>query len=318
MKIVVPTIVEPWRKQIENATSATRLRSLLRRMHEYRVLDPACGSGNFLYVAYRELKRLESRIYERMGSLSNGNGINKRLFACVTAENFYGIDINSFAVELAKVTMMIARKLAIDELHIPEQALPLDNLDSNFIDGDALIDENTNVRKWPRTDVIIGNPPFAGAKLLKPERGPDYVNTIRELYPDVPGMADYCVYWFRKAHDHVPTCTAEDPLAGRVGLVGTQNVRNNQSRVGGLDHVVQTGTIVEAVDNQPWSGEANVHVSIVNWMKTQDAALLPAKRRLWYKVRSVASAHRRYSGLARQTGGNPPRKKTRDLKREVL
>ena len=150
MKIVVPTIVEPWRKQIENATSATRLRSLLRRMHEYRVLDPACGSGNFLYVAYRELKRLESRIYERMGSLSNGNGINKRLFACVTAENFYGIDINSFAVELAKVTMMIARKLAIDELHIPEQALPLDNLDSNFIDGDALIDENTNVRKCTR------------------------------------------------------------------------------------------------------------------------------------------------------------------------
>ena len=87
-------------------------------------------------------------------------------------------------------------------------------------------------------------------------------------------MADYCVYWFRKAHDHLRPCTPEDPVAGRAGLVGTQNIRNNQSRVGGLDYVVQTGTIVEAVDNQPWSGEANVHVSIANWVKTQDPALV--------------------------------------------
>jgi hypothetical protein len=80
-------------------------------------------------------------------------------------------------------------------------------------------------------------------------------------------MADYCVFWIRKAHDHLPACTKDDPVAGRAGLVGTQNIRNNKSRVGGLDHVAQTGTIVEAVDNQPWSGDANVHVSIANWVK---------------------------------------------------
>jgi hypothetical protein len=67
-------------------------------------------------------------------------------------------------------------------------------------------------------------------------------------------------------------------------LVGTQNIRNNQSRVGGLDYVVETGAIVEAVDNQPWSGEANVHVSIVDWVKTKDKSLLPKKRRVWFKV----------------------------------
>ena len=93
-------------------------------------------------------------------------------------------------------------------------------------------------------------------------------------------MADYCVYWFRKAHDLLRPCTPEDPVAGRAGLVGTQNIRNNQSRVGGLDYVVQTGTIIEAVDNQPWSGEANVHVSIANWVKTQDPALLPTQKTL--------------------------------------
>ena len=101
-------------------------------------------------------------------------------------------------------------------------------------------------------------------------------------------MADYCVYWIKKSHDHLPPCTGADPVTGRAGLVGTQNIRNNQSRVGGLDHVVKTGTIVEAVENQPWSGEANVHVSIANWAKTQDAALLPKTRKLWSKVEPSA------------------------------
>src|SRR5687767_2102843 len=245
------------------------------------------------------------------------------------------MDINSFAIELAKVSMMIGRKLAIDELHIADEAdLPLDNLDANFRAADALMTTvgatpaspsgvgvtpaspsssrgpgeaglaptadsgdagvahtnngnpyaNVIPTPWPAADVIIGNPPFLGAKLLKPERGPDYVNALRKLYKDVPGMADYCVYWIRRANDHLPECTKADPFVGRAGLVGTQNIRNNQSRVGGLDHVVATGTIIEAVDNQPWSGQANVHVSIVNWCKTQETAILPEKRRLWSKA----------------------------------
>jgi len=284
MKIVGPTIVEPWRKLIEEADTLKRLNQLWQRMHDFIVLDPACGSGNFLYIAYRELKRLEARLFERMAEKSGRLDPSQMMFGFVSARQFFGIDINPFAVELAKVTMMIARKLAIDELHITEKALPLDNLDDNFAGADALIDELGNPVEWPTADVIIGNPPFAGAKLLKPERGPDYVNAVRRAYPEIPGMADYCVYWFRKAHDHLRACTTEDPVAGRAGLVGTQNIRNNQSRVGGLDYVVQTGTITEAVDNQPWSGEANVHVSIANWVKTKNPALLPPVRKLWFKV----------------------------------
>jgi len=129
----------------------------------------------------------------------------QRMLSFLSAQNFYGLDILPFAVEIAKVTMMIARKLAIDELHITEPALPLDNLDQNFIAADALNHPDGQPAQWPKADVIIGNPPFLGAKLLKPERGPDYVNALRHAYPDIPGMADYCVYWFRKAHDHLPS-----------------------------------------------------------------------------------------------------------------
>jgi SAM-dependent methyltransferase len=283
MKVVGPTVVEPWREQIERTKTLKGLEQLLARIETFRVLDPACGSGNFLYIAYREMKRLEASIYERMGEFKSVDAA-QRPFGFVTARNFYGIDINPFAVELAKVTMMLAHKLAIDELHISENALPLDNLDANFHTGDALIAPNNSRTPWPKVDAIIGNPPFLGAKLLKPKLGVDYVRRLRKAYPEVPGMADFCVYWFRRASELLPTCTASDPLTGHAGLVGTQNVRNNASRVGGLDAICATGTVVEAVDNQPWSGEANVHVSIANWVHTQDEALLPRSRRLWFKA----------------------------------
>jgi SAM-dependent methyltransferase len=303
LKIVKPTITDPWESLIERTAKGPEpIRNLNRlhaRLQRYRVLDPACGSGNFLYMAYRELKRIEAQLFDTIESVSKAKDKSQRLLSFVTARQFYGIDINPFAVELAKVTLMIARKLAIDELHIDEAALPLDNLDGNFRAADALIqfdsEGNPSRTEWFDADVIIGNPPFLGAKRLKPERGPDYANAVRALYPEVPGMADYCVYWIRRTHDALPICTPEDPVAGRAGLVGTQNIRNNKSREGGLDHVVETGVIVEAVDNQPWSGEADVHVSIANWIKCTgseqplEKLLVPSKRKLWVKDSDGAS-----------------------------
>ncbi|KAA0072241.1 DNA methyltransferase [Rhodanobacter sp. T12-5] len=292
MKVVTPTIVFPWREQIEKATTLKALKGLLARIETFRVLDPACGSGNFLYVAYRELKRLEASIYEKMGEFESVDA-SQRPFGFVTAKNFFGIDVNPFAVELAKVTMMLAHKLAIDELHISENALPLDNLDRNFHTGDALMQDDGKRTPWPKADVIIGNPPFLGAKLLKPNLGATYVNRLRAAYPEVPGMADFCVYWFNRAAKTLPNCTAKDPLAGRAGLVGTQNIRNNASREGGLEVICKTGTIVDAVDNQPWSGEAVVHVSIANWVHTQDAKLLPKTRQLWFKATEAAGGKKK-------------------------
>jgi len=290
MKIVGPTIVAPFTTALERCKTPKDFNTLRTRLQSLRVLDPACGSGNFLYVAYREMRRLEAAINAReMEGKRAAKG--QMAFSGVSPKQFYGLDIIPFAVELAKVTLALAPKLAADELHTTEPTLPLDNLDGNIQCRDALIDDKGKPAPWPAADVIIGNPPFLGAKRLKPERGADYVNAIREAYPNVPGMADYCVFWFRRAHDHLPDCTPADPFRGRAGLVGTQNIRNNKSREGGLDHIVKSGVIVEAVDNQPWSGEANVHVSIANWVKhaptaDEDLLLIPEQRLLWTKVES--------------------------------
>ena len=280
-KVVGPTIVRPWRERIDAAgKNVGELRKALADLRAFRVLDPACGSGNFLFIAYREMKRLERDILLRLREVSK----REPLESAISLHQFFGIDIIPFAVELAKVTLMLAKELELieaqklaetDQLLIEEKPLPLDNLDKNIICADALFTE------WPKADAIIGNPPYLGAKLMKPEYGDEYVNKLRKAYPGIPGTADYCVYWFRKAHDHLMPCSSENPVTGRAGLVGTQNIRNNQSRVGGLDYIARDGTIVEAVENQPWSGEAKVHVSIVNWAKTKDARLLPHSFKLW-------------------------------------
>ncbi|MBE0540019.1 MAG: class I SAM-dependent DNA methyltransferase, partial [Verrucomicrobia bacterium] len=282
MKIVKPTITDPWSEQIESARTRKRLRELLQRMHHFRVLDPACGCGNFLYVSYRELKRLEARIFERMETEFKSEAEPGQLrLSFLSAQNFYGLDILPFAIEIAKVTMMIARKLAIDELHISEPPLPLDNLDQNFIAADALLTPEGLPAQWPKADVIIGNPPYLGSRYLAKEHGYEYVRKVHALFPDVPKMADYCVYWFRRAHDHLPACTPNDSVAGRAGLVGTKTIRQNESREASLDYIVKNGgTITEAVSKQVWSGEAAVHVSIVNWAKGEHKG----KKRLFTQV----------------------------------
>jgi hypothetical protein len=300
MKIVVPTIVEPWQTAIEGTKTLTEMQALAHRMQAFAVLDPACGSGNFLFTAYRELKRLEAQLYNRMAErFPKSVDVNQRTLGFVTTTNFYGMDVNPFAVEIAKVTMMLAHKLSIDELHVAESALPLDNLDGNIFHRDALVTDTGARSEWPKADVIIGNPPFLGVKKMKPELGQAYIERVRRAYPEVPGMADFCVYWIRRVHDELPTCTPLDPLQGRAGLVGTQNIRSNESRVGGLDHVTVSGTIIEAVDNQPWSGDANVHVSIANWVKSQDDAVLPATMRLWFKTKSTSRKPKSAKGTVR-------------------
>src|SRR5262249_861378 len=184
----------------------------------------------------------------------------------VTPQQFFGIDIKGFAVELAKVTLMLAKKLALDERALSvehqgfafesaEQALPLTNLDANIRCDDALFCE------WPKADAIIGNPPYLGSRYLAKEHGYDYARKVHAAFPDVPKMADYCVSWSRRAHDALPD-------GGRAGLVATNTIRQNETREASLDYVLDNGgTITEAVATQVWSGEAAVHVSIVNWVK---------------------------------------------------
>lgn len=270
MSVVGPTIVEPWRARIDEAKTLADHKALLKDLGTYRVLDPACGSGNFLYVAFRELYRLETevlvRAHERFPSAGQGKdalGWTSR----IQTKNFYGIDINPFAVELAKTTLNIAKKLAFDQRRddvlakfgsAPLEAdpsLPLDDLDVNIVCADALFCE------WPEVEAIVGNPPFLGGKLVRSELGQAYLGRLRERYPAVGGLVDFCAYWFRRSHGRLND-------GGRAGLIATSGIRTGATRRAATEYIVnEGGTIVSAVSSQPWSGDAGVNVSVVNWVR---------------------------------------------------
>ncbi|MFM6107879.1 MAG: DNA methyltransferase [Sphaerospermopsis kisseleviana] len=254
MKIIRPTISRFWEERIEAANTVKELSTLQIELQSYRVLDPACGSGNFLYLAYQELKRIEILLLEKIQHLSKSKDKQMQM-GLVTPLQFYGMDTNPFAVELARVTLMIARKIAIDNLQLTEPALPLDSLDSNILCQDALFNE------WVKADAIIGNPPFLGGKKLRKELGDEYTNKIYQTFTDVKGQPDFCVFWFRKASDLLDN-------KGRAGLVGTNSITQVSGRKASLDYIVNNGGIIhDAISTQEWSGDAAVHVSIVNWTK---------------------------------------------------
>jgi SAM-dependent methyltransferase len=271
MSVVGPTIVEPWRERISAATTLADLKQILADLASYRVLDPACGSGNFLYVAFRELYRLETevlcRAYE-FASVQKGASIGWA--SGIRTTNFFGIDINPFAVELAKTTLNIAKKIAFDERKATvvelfgqgflevDPSLPLDNLDDNIRCADALFAD------WPVVDAIVGNPPILGDRKIRGELGPDYIGRLRDS-SGVQGLVDLCCYWFRRAHDRTAP-------SGRAGLVGTSGIRVGKAREASLDYITANGgTITDAISSIPWSGDAALNVSIVNWVRDDSA-----------------------------------------------
>ncbi len=117
-KIVGPTVVKPWQERIENLTTHKQAEQALSDLMHFVVLDPACGSGNFLYLAYRELRRIERRLHEREAELRSAAGLPeaRRAQHLLPAGNIKGIEIEAFAVSLARVTLWMAHRLAVEEL----------------------------------------------------------------------------------------------------------------------------------------------------------------------------------------------------------
>lgn len=259
MKVVVPTVIEPWRERIAACSDLADAQQAQRELMDYVVLDPACGSGNFLYVAYRELRKIESDLRERVSELRAASGLaDQGELSLFPIHNMRGIEIEPFAVKLARVTMWIAHKLAVDRLGVDERVLPLVDL-SGIRQGDSLRVE------WPRADAIISNPPYHGSQRIRKELGGPYVDWLKSEFGI--GVKDYAAYWFRRAQPHLAD-------GGRAGLVVTNSISQGKNRGPTLDWVVDTGGVItSAVSKHPWSGEANVNVSIINWVKNPGSTL---------------------------------------------
>ena len=250
------------RQQARNARLKVEeiLRGFAERLRGVRVLDPACGSGNFLYVALRELLDLEQEVLNYAGAL----GLDVALPG-VGPEQLFGIETSPYAHELAQVAVWIGYLQWMEASGYGSPPDPVLGPMTNIREMDAILthDEDGNLTEpeWPEADVIVGNPPFLGGNRIRAELGGEYVEELFRLYEGrVPAFADLVCYWFERAREQVETGTAR-----RVGLLATNSIRGGVNRRV-LQRIKETGDIFFAKSDEDWIlNGAAVRVSMVGF-----------------------------------------------------
>ena len=230
------------------------LRTFLERLRRFTVLDPACGSGNFLYLALHALKDIDHRVQLEAETLGLARG-----FPAVGPANVKGIEINAYAVELARVSVWIGEIQWMRRNGFSNSTNPiLDPLDT-IEWRDAILAPDGGEPKWPDADVVIGNSPFLGDRVMRDGLGHEYTERLRRTYRgSVPGSADLVCYWFAKAGALV----AKDKMA-RAGLVATNSIRGGNNWPV-LDRIVADCSIFDVWSDEPWVIDgAAVRVSLV-------------------------------------------------------
>lgn len=273
--IVEPVLMKPlrdeWRelrswanqqlKQPDNHQAVSeRLAAFAHRLAAVRVLDPACGSANFLYVSLRLLLDLQKEVI----TFAAAHGLEP-IPLTVSPAQLYGIEINPYAHELAQITVWIGYLQWRKENGFSDFTEPILRPLHNIERKDAILTYDANGQPveptWPEADVILGNPPFLGDKKMRAELSDVYVEALRTLYGGrLPGMSDFVCYWFERAR----TMIREGKLK-RAGLLATQGIRGGANRKV-LDRIKESGDIFFAYADRDWVLDgATVHVSMVGF-----------------------------------------------------
>ncbi|MGB8353410.1 MAG: DNA methyltransferase, partial [Chthoniobacteraceae bacterium] len=257
-----------------------QLADFQRKVSGVTVLDPACGSGNFLYVALQLLLGLEKEV------ITTAAQLGWTFTPQVNVQQLRAIELNAYAYELAQVSVQIGfLQWRRDNGFDNDRSPVLQNLEG-FENKDALLNETFRKkpknlkaaqaeehggqddlfkvyteRAWPACDVIVGNPPFLGSSRQWNELGREYCEALQSNYGNrVPGAADLCTYWFAKATDAI-----EENHCKRAGLLATQAIRGGVNREV-LKRIKRIGGIFFAESDREWIlAGANVHVSMVGF-----------------------------------------------------
>jgi type II restriction/modification system DNA methylase subunit YeeA len=289
--IVEPVLMAPLRREwqeiqvkateaAEKRSQATTTQSRNRYLHELedliigfaqklsaiRVLDPACGSGNFLYVALRLLLDLWKEVALFAGSM----GMTLLLplpGQAPSPEQLFGIEIDPYAHELAQATVWIGYLQWLHEngYSVPSEPI-LKRLD-NIRRMDAILAFDVEGKpvepEWPEAEVIVGNPPFLGSKVMRLELSDEYVRQLHTLYANrIVHEADLVCYWFEKARVLIANEEVE-----RAGLLSTNSIRGGANRKV-LEGIKTSGDIFMAWSDREWVLDgAAVRVSMVGFDK---------------------------------------------------
>jgi len=272
--IIKPVLMQPlldeWQKlkgevmlllhRGEQARASAILQTFAAKIAAMQVLDPACGSGNFLYIALQHLLDLQKEVIvlaERYGLPA--------IPLTVSPQQLHGMELNIYAHELAQITVWIGYiqwryENGLEKLPTPILR-PLDTI--KRMDAILGYDEQGNPYEpeWVAADVIIGNPPFLGNKRLRRELGDKYVTDLMQHYHNrLDSISDLVCYWFEKARQQI-----EQGKSKRAGLVSTNAIRYAFNRRV-LASINQTGSIFFAISDRVWMLDgATVHISLIGF-----------------------------------------------------
>ena len=251
----------------EKGTPADRARlaAFLTKLRMVVVMDPACGSGNFLYVSLQMLLGLEKEVI----GFAKHLGFHFELE--VSVQQLRALEINPYAFELAQVSVQIGwlqwrRDNGFESVHTPvlqvldgfhnEDALLVPHFHNKAKSlkearaGEHASDDALKFyteRQWPECDVIVGNPPFLGNKRLRTELGDHYVQAVFDIYGDrLPATSDFCCYWFEKTRDLIANGKCQ-----RAGLLATTGSKQISSRRA-FERIKETGKIFFGISDRDW------------------------------------------------------------------
>ena len=270
MAVIEPVIMKPLRQEWQAAKAQADalpsndalavLKGFRDRLASVTVLDPACGSGNFLYIALRALLDLEKEVIDYAAEHGQYDWTPN-----VNPAQIRGLEIDHYAAELARTAIWIGyiqwhQANGFGYAHDPV-LMPLDVVQRTdaILDYDG--DGNTLEPEWPDAEFIVGNPPFLGHLPFRESLGDEYVDALYSLYGDrIPNSSDLCCYWLEKARAQIAAGKAK-----RAGLLATQAIRFQSNRPV-LSRIKDTGDIFMAISDQAWVLDgANVHISIIGF-----------------------------------------------------
>jgi type II restriction/modification system DNA methylase subunit YeeA len=258
---------KPRKTLVKSSSKAeTLLAAWIDELTRIRVLDPACGSGNFLYLALRRMLDL----WLEAQRFAAQHDISLVLPRMVSPSQLFGIETEFYAHELASIVVWIGFLQWKHEHGITDDREPILQKLENIEHADAIMRYDAEGKPyeptWPVADFIIGNPPFLGGKLLRRELGDRYVDSLFALYKGrVKAESDLVVYWLEKARAQL-----QSHAMTRVGLLATQGIRGGANRVV-LERIQQTGRIFWAWSDRKWMlAGAAVHVSMVAFERSTE------------------------------------------------
>jgi len=287
-RLVNATIIEPltqdWLAAQASAERALRAGSksnavrevgdFLKTLSSVRVLDPACGTGNFLYVALRLMKQLEGEVMKQLQDLNGDDALRKYAGVSVKPDQFLGMEVNKRAIEIAELVLWIGYLQWHLRTRPDRPAEPVLGNSDHIIDRNALLTwdgypvlppragkgktksayfrAGAKMPDWPDADFIVGNPPFIGGKDIRDRLGDDYAEALWKVHSNVNPSADYVMYWWDRA---AQILTTNGTRLRRFGFVTTNSITQVFQRrvVEQRLNADRSLSIVLAIPDHPWT-----------------------------------------------------------------